>query len=78
MAQQQVSFSDADSGVQVFYDLVEGLRAPEKVSHFVKSRAGSTSLQLVGTRVNKYLQRGSPLYESFVDTLALHMQDLKG
>jgi hypothetical protein len=64
--------------VQVLYDLVEELRAPEKVNHFVRSRAGSTSLLLMATRANPYLQKGSPLYESFVDTLALHMQNLKG
>lgn len=64
--------------VQVLYDLVEELRSPEKVNHFVRSRAGSTSLLLIATRANPYLQRGSPLYESFVNTLELHMQDLKG
>jgi hypothetical protein len=61
-----------------FTDLVEELRFPERVNHFVKSRAGYTSLQVMGTRANRYLQRGSPLYKAFVDALELHMQDLKG
>jgi hypothetical protein len=64
--------------VQVLYELVESLRAPDKIEAVLKQGPHGEQFEVVSQRSNPFLHRKGVLYERFVDTLAEHIHDLKG
>lgn len=63
--------------MQVLYDLVESFRSSAEVEDFVAQNA-KDGLELVSQRPNPYLHHTSALYDTFLETLVLHLPDLKG
>jgi hypothetical protein len=65
-------------GAQVLYELVESLRAPDKIEAVLKQGPYGQQFEVVSQRSNPFLHQKGVLYVRFVDTLADHIHHLKG